>query len=54
MQKPPPPPNPNGPPIHPDTIGVMGLFLKKRAEDDFNRDLAQAMKALKPKPPLKG
>lgn len=54
MDKPPAP----KPTISRETLGVMGLYLQRQAEDKLKRDFEQAMKAVKPdlpsaKPPVR-
>lgn len=44
MDKPPTP----KPTISRETLGVMGLYLRRQAEDKLKRDFDQAMKALNP------
>ena len=51
MDKPPAP----KPTINPETLSVLGRYMRQKVEDDVSRDFAQAMRAVKPpaKPPLK-
>ena len=49
-------PKPQSIPIHPQTLGIMGAYLKREKEEAIDADFARAMKAAGltlPKPPAK-
>lgn len=48
MKKPAPPPPPSKTALSRETLGVLGVHIRKTKEGELNRDFAQAMKAVKP------